>query len=232
MQAHPELRVKACSRNFCWGLFNRKERWGLSVLGWILLFVGLSASAVTFSLGVTPFLAINQPLQTDILVVEGWIHKFAIRKAAEEFRVGNYRRVLTTGGPVTGNGGYVNDFQTSASVGADRLIDAGVPTNFVQMVPCRVHARDRTYASAVALREWLRVNNCSIDSVNILTEGFHARRTRLLFQRALGENIKVGVISVESPDYELKYWWRYSEGVDEAFGEAIAYLYAKFIFRP
>ena len=55
---------------------------------------------------------------TDTLVVEGWIHEYAIRAAVEEFKKGSYQRVFTTGGPVVGNGGYVNDYQTSASVGA------------------------------------------------------------------------------------------------------------------
>ena len=71
--------------------------------------------------GIYPFLAITHRVNADVLVVEGWIHEYAIRAAAEEFRSGSYRRVFTTGGPVVGIGRYINDFQTSASVGADLL---------------------------------------------------------------------------------------------------------------
>ena len=31
------------------------------------------------------------------------------------------RKIFTTGGPVVGKGGYINDYQTSASVGAELL---------------------------------------------------------------------------------------------------------------
>ena len=79
-----------------------------------------------------------------------------IRSAVEEFRGGSYRRVFTTGGPVEGTGGYINDYNTSASVGAERLINYGLPNESLQMVPSRVMNRDRTYSSAVALRNWFR----------------------------------------------------------------------------
>ena len=52
--------------------------------------------------------------------------------------------------PENGNGGYVNDYYTSASVAAESLKKFGVPDDLVQMVPSRVIARERTYSSAVA----------------------------------------------------------------------------------
>jgi len=65
-----------------------------------------------------------------------------------------------------------------------------------------------------------------------MTLGPHARRSRLLFQKAFGKEVKVGVISVEDRDYDPAHWWRSSEGVREVLGEAIAYFYAKFFFSP
>lgn len=171
-------------------------------------------------------------VKTDVLVVEGWIHEYAIRGAAEEFRRGSYQRVFTTGGPVTGKGHYINDYQTSASVGADLLKNAGVPAEVVQMVPSRVMDRDRTYGSAVALREWFRRRNMDVQSVNVVTENAHARRTRLLFEKALGTDIAVGIIAVSNPDYDKGRWWWYSEGVKDVGSEALAYVYARFFFHP
>ena len=72
----------------------------------------------------------------------------------------------------------------------------------------------------------------SLHAVNIVTEDVHARRTRLLFQKALGNGVTVGIIAVPNPDYDAKRWWRYSEGVREVVGEVIAYLYARFFFVP
>jgi hypothetical protein len=53
-------------------------------------------------------------------------------------------------------GGYTNDYNTLASVAAARLRAAGLSPEVVRVVPSRVTERDRTYAAAVALRDWLR----------------------------------------------------------------------------
>ena len=160
------------------------------------------------------------------LVVEGWVHPYAIPVAGDEFRDRRYDRIFTTGGPVVGNGGYVNDFQTSASVGADLLQKAGIPGDLVQMVPSHVMGRDRTYSSALALKDWFREHNIEVTSMNVVTESTHARRTRMLFQKAFGAHTAIGVIAVPSPDYDPKHWWRYSEGVRDVIDESVAYLYA------
>lgn len=212
------------------GILNRKERWGLSWRGWLLITsVGLIAVYLVF-LNVHPFLAVTCRVNANILVVEGWVHKYADRLAVEEFKTGSYQQVLTTGGPVVGSGGYVNDYQTSASVGADLLKKLGLPSESLQMVPSREIGRDRTYSSAVALREWFRKHNVTVHAFNVVTEDTHARRTRLLFEKAFGGTVTVGIISVPNPDYDQRRWWRYSEGVKDVMSEGIAYLYAKFLF--
>ena len=129
---------------------------------------------------------------------------------------------------MVGYGGYINDYNTSASVGAQRLVSAGVPANRVQMAPSHVSGRDRTYSSALALREYFQTNGVTAKSFNVLTEDVHARRTRLGFEAAFGRETTVGIIAVPDPDYDAKHWWRYSEGVREIIGESIADVYAKF----
>jgi uncharacterized SAM-binding protein YcdF (DUF218 family) len=219
------------TQKFC-GLLTRKERWGLSWSGTIFVLIVSAGLAISVVLSVYPFLAMTQRVNANVLVVEGWVHKYAIRSAVEEFKTGSYQRVFTTGGPVVGNGGYVNDYQTSASVGADLLMKFGVPSEAVQMVPSHVMGRERTYSSALALRDWLRDQGISVGSFNVLTEDFHARRTRLLYEKAFGKDAVIGIIAVPSPDYDANHWWRYSDGVREALGESIAYLYARLFFFP
>jgi uncharacterized SAM-binding protein YcdF (DUF218 family) len=214
------------------GLFTRKERWGLSTRGWLAAVLIFLLAAALWLLNVQPFLAETHRVDAKILVVEGWIHEFAIRAAVSEFKSGSYEKIYTTGGPVVGEGGYSNDFNTSASVGAELLKKNGVADELLQMVPSHIAGRDRTYSSAVALRDWFRVHNVSIRSINVLTEDVHARRTQLLFQKAFGPGMTVGVISVPDPDYDAKHWWRYSEGVREVLGESIAWIYAKILFHP
>lgn len=213
-----------------WRIFVRKERWSLSSRGWLILACGLVVATAVFLRGVYPFLAVTHRVDSDVLVVEGWVHEYAIRSAAEEFRTHAYRRVFTTGGPVTGSGGYINDFQTAASVGADLLRKAGVPEQSLQMVPSRVMDRDRTFSSATALRDWIQKHEPVVRGINVVTEDTHARRTWLLFQMAFGKNVQVGIISIPNADYPANRWWHYSEGLKDVVSEFAAYVYAKILF--
>jgi uncharacterized SAM-binding protein YcdF (DUF218 family) len=214
------------------GVFVRRYRWGLSSKAKFFLLLLVLGLIATIFLGIYRFLAITEPVKSDVLVVEGWVHSYAIRASVEEFKTHSYRYIFTTGGPVVGKGGYVNDYQTSASVGADLLKEAGMPADLIQMVPSRVIGRDRTYSSAIALRDWLRVHDLRLQSFNVVTEGAHARRTRLLFEKAFGPGVRIGVIAVDSPDYDAKHWWYYSEGVEAVLTEGVAYLYVRFFFLP
>jgi hypothetical protein len=227
----PKSDLDDSSQKLC-GLLVRKERWGLSWRG------RLAGVALIFAVGfgliwnIHSFLAVNHPVKTNVLVVEGWVHLYAIDAAVKEFKTGHYKRVFATGGPVEGTGGYSNDYNTDASVGAEELVKAGIPAEFVQMAPSRVTYRDRTYGAAVALRDWFRAHNMQTGSINVLTEDAHARRTWLLFQEAFGKDVQVGIISVPDPDIDARHWWRSSEGVREVIGEGIAYIYARFFFWP
>ena len=209
-----------------------KERWGLSWRGRLTITAVALLVAYIVVFNIHSFLAVTHRVNANILVVEGWINEYAIRKGAEEFKDGPYERVFTTGGPVNGSGGYVNDYHTSASVGAEALQKLGVPADCIQIVPSHVIGRDRTYSSAIAMRDWFRDHDMTIDRMNILTAECHARRTQFLYQKAFGSNVKVGVIAAANPDYDPRRWWRYSDGVREVIGESIAYMYARFFFYP
>jgi hypothetical protein len=225
----PSLASPACKLG---GLLVRKPRWGLSWSGRLLALVVMLALGYMLVLRIHPFLCVTERADTDVLVVEGWLDSYALRAGAAEFKSGAYKRVFTTGGPIVGDGVYVNDYRTSASVGADGLKRSGVPANLVQIVASHENGRDRTYQSAVALREWFHKHNLPIHSINLLTEDAHARRSRLLFQMAFGDEVKVGIISAHNPDYDPAQWWKYSDGVRQVLGESIAYIYSKVFFYP
>jgi uncharacterized SAM-binding protein YcdF (DUF218 family) len=213
-----------------WGILSRKQRWGLSGRGWLILaFIGAAMGWVIMRT-IYPFLAVTDRVKANVLVVEGWVHYYAIRAGADEFRAGSYQHVFATGGPVAGTGKYTSDYMTSAHVGADLLLKAGLPEESLEMVASRVIERDRTYYSAVALRDRLHERGMIVRSINVVTENVHARRTRMLYQMAFGNDVKVGIIAARNPDYEAKRWWRCSEGVREVMSESIAYLYAKLFF--
>ena len=226
------LAAGCATRNALLGCITRRERWGLSVRGWLATTALLAAVALTCGRASYSFFAITQRADAPLLVMEGWVHEYAVVATKAEFSAGAYEQVVSTGGPVQGIGGYRNDYSTSASIGAGRLRTAGIPSDLVQMAPSRVIARDRTYHAALALRDWIHARGQKVSAVNVVTEDVHARRTRLLFQMALGDDVTVGVIAVPNPDYDASRWWRYSEGVRDVLGETISYLYAKLFFFP
>jgi hypothetical protein len=102
-------------------------------------------------LNIHPFLAVTHRVNTNVLVVEGWIQRYAIRGGTEEFKNGSYERIFTTGGPENAKGGDTNDYNTLASVAAEGLKKFGIRDDLVQMVPSRVIARERTYSSVMPL---------------------------------------------------------------------------------
>ena len=219
------------TRRFC-GILTRRERWGLSGRGWLVLTLLACAGILAVLHGIYPFLAVTRTVEAPVLVVEGWIIEPAIRVGAEHFKRGSYQRIFATGGTISRSANYPVGSETYAHRGAGILYKSGIAEKSVQMVPSGSSDRDRTYSSAVALRNWFRLHEPGVRAINIVTEGAHARRTRLLFEMALGGEVSVGVISVPSPDYDARHWWRFSEGVREVVGESVAYLYARIFFFP
>ena len=57
---HVNRQLLVVSYNRFFGLVNRKERWGLSWKGWLLVLALLIGLAMEFVYGVYPFLAVTQ----------------------------------------------------------------------------------------------------------------------------------------------------------------------------
>src|SRR3954454_18925685 len=151
------------------GLATRRERWGPSSQGWLVIAILVIGTAVSLTCAAYPFLAVTHCVNADTLVVEGWVHEYAIHAAVNEFQVGHYQHVFTTGGPVTGMGGYTNEYNTSAIQTAAQLRAEGISAELIPAVSAPISDRDRTYSAARALREWLRQHHSSVHGINVLT---------------------------------------------------------------
>ncbi len=95
------------SRHF-FGLLALRLRWGLSPLGWVLVFVVIVGGCVGLLFTISPFLCVTEPVQAEILIVDGWLQEPAMRAAAQEFQRGGYLMAITVGGPFARSGGYVS----------------------------------------------------------------------------------------------------------------------------
>jgi DUF218 domain len=214
-----------------WGLVSRRACLVPTWRGWLALGLAFAVAAFAGVREVHPFLAVTDPLPGGALVVEGWATDHALEEAAAEFHRRHYDRLYVTGGPIEW-GAPLAEYKTYAQRGAAVLLKLGLSAHEVQAAPAPRVRQDRTYAAAVGLRHWLRDHGVYETKLHVITEGPHARRSRLMFQEAFGPGVKVGITAVPVLDYDERHWWRYSAGVRGVVDEMVAYLYARFLFHP
>ena len=202
-----------------------------TALGWGVLLLLLAAVAVALLAGLYPFLAPDAPPRRGIMVVEGWIGDEALAAAVAAYRAGDYSRIACTGVPIE-TGSYLLPFHSYSEMTADRLRALGVADDEMIVATGKLARKDRTYLSALALRDALRERNIAETDIHLVTEGPHGRRSRLLFKKALGKRYRVGITCLPDPGYDPAHWYAYSQGVRKVIGELIAYAYAKFLFHP
>lgn len=210
-------------------LLRRQEAWVLTWQGWLALLT----CVLVVGLGGVPrlhdFLAVTAPVPAEVLVVDGWLDDEHVLEAMQEFRRQPYRRMVTVGAALP-KGYYLSDYKTFAELSRQTLLKVGFPSDRVVAVVAPVVRKDRTYASALAVRAWLekeswRVSGVPVRGINVFTEDTHARRSWQLYQKALEPRVKVGVISMPSLDYDSRRWWASSEGVKRVIFESLAWIY-------
>ncbi len=219
------------SNKTCWGLLRRRQCLVPTWRGWLALTGCLAVLVFVMVRAAFPFLAISEPAPGGALVVEGWVPDYILQAAIAEFNRNHYTKLYVTGIPLD-EGAPLSEYKNYANLGAAVLVKLGMSTNDVQPVPTEFTRRDRTYAMALSLKACLRQQQPTPTKVNLITEGPHARRSRLMFERALGDGFTVGVLAIPAKDYDERRWWRSSQGVRTVIGEAIAYAYARLLFHP
>ena len=220
MQPRHRLKVKI-------QLIQRQEVWLPTLQGWaMILFSFLLVLIITIA-NIHPFLAVTTPIPANILVVEGWLPDYAVEEAIAEYQRGSYEKLITTGTPLS-RGYYLAEYKNFAELTAATFRALGFDSKQLVAVPTPKVEKDRTYTSAVALREWLLASGLQVTGVNLFSWGPHTRRSWLIFRQTLAPQVPVGAIAVEPRAYDAKHWWRSSEGVRTVISELIAYLYARF----
>ncbi len=210
-----------------------KEHTGqrLTWLGWLVLASLILASFVGVLASLYPFLSPEKNPHEGLMVVEGWIHDFALDEAVLLYKAGNYSKIICTGVPIE-TGSYIQQFKSYPEMTANRLRKLGIPEDEILITIADETKKDRTYLAAVALRQSFMTYNIAETNIHLVTVGAHGRRSRMLFQKALGPDYAIGVTCLEASSYDSKSWYTCSEGVRSVIGEVIAYTYAKLFFHP
>lgn len=203
------------------GLLIRKEVWTLSLKGKLLVLALTVILAITAQREVNPFLSVTHPVHGEFLVVEGWIPTYVMSQVAAEFKNGKYRKLLLVTFDVE---------QYKSEWARDELVKHGVPPESIGTVLSPSVLKDRTYQLALSARNWFTQEEMTVSSLDVATVGPHARRSRLMFEKAFGNSTIIGIIALDDMAYDAQHWWRSSEGVREVLGEVIAYVYARLYF--
>lgn len=200
--------------------------WAVLVLGcFFLAIVSLLAKNIAF------FLAKQQPVEANVLVIEGWLELEALKQAYTEYKSGHYDLVITTGGAEARN--FTDQFDSYAEQAAHQLNLLGLSMDNLKVIPTPASAQDRTYLSAVMVRKSIEATP-SIDKVkgiNVFSGNVHSRRTYFLYKQAFDAlAIPIGIISASPEDFRLANWWQTSAGAKTVLVEFIGWVYAHCCF--
>lgn len=101
------------------------------------------------------------------------------------------------------------------------LLSNGVPATAMTLIGTNVA---NTFDESLAVRAWIEKTGAG--SVIIVTDWFHTRRARWIFQRELRDNnVRIEMSAAPAPDYNLTNWWRHEEGVVAFQNEVVKYIY-------
>lgn len=201
-------------------------KWRFKLLIAILLFAFLYYGFKN----IYSILAPQQNVNADILVVEAWLSDYALEESLSLFRSGEYQQMLVTGGPLN-YGYYLTDFRSTADAATETLFLIGASPDSTISVSRELVWRDRTYHTALKLKEFLQENNPEVTSFNLVSQGAHGARSWLLYKMAMPE-YEIGIVSIDEKLYDQNKWWKTSKGFRTVVTEAIGYFYIRCFFKP
>jgi hypothetical protein len=218
-------------------MFRRRAVWLPTVWGLIVLV----AIAAMFAIALLPRLGdylapTDRAVGSDgrgarLLVVEGWLDDDALDDAIVFARSGGYERVVTSGGPIEA-WRELQPWPTFAERAADYLRRHGAGTPPVVAAPAPETTQDRSYLSALVVRDWARREGLSLAAIDVFSAGVHARRSRLVYRMAFGSGVAVGIVAAPPRGYALERWWSTSDGAKTVVGELLALAWTKCCFWP
>jgi hypothetical protein len=210
-------------------LFRRREVWlpttwsflalGLSVLLLLLLAIGQ----------IHAFLAPSAPIGHGLLLVEGWLRKTELLSAIEVFQRGDYELLVATGGPASE---WDERYPTYADRAGDFLLRHGIRRDQLVVVSAPASAQERTYRSAITVRDWIEQTGRVNTAIDVYSRGPHSRRTWNLYRTAFGHEAPIGVIAAAPTEYDASTWWRTSAGARTVIYEALAWAWTECCFNP
>lgn len=213
-------------------LISRRERWGLTWAGWLLLMFLLAAFMAFFTFRIVPFLSAENPNNSKVVVLEGYVEDWAYPEIISRIDQIKPDLIITTGTSLD-QGFYLSGIPSTAYLTARSLIKLGVDSSLIHIVPVEPDVMvNRTYNSAIVVRKWLEQHHPEARSLNLISTAVHARRSHYLFHLVMEPDIATGNIVIPPKYFDAGNWFKTSRGFRVVISETIAWLYVRLFFGP
>ncbi|MCF8365089.1 MAG: YdcF family protein [Bacteroidales bacterium] len=213
-------------------LASRRERWALTIYGWLLLVFLLGLASMIYVKYIVGFLSAEKTIDAKILIVEGYMPDYGLDDIIKIFDEKNYSLIITSG-TTFDQGFYISGVKTAADLIRNSLINMGFDSTKVVAAPIQANIyRDRTYHSALSAYKYIRKNLPEINRINLVSLGPHARRSKYLFDMVFEPDIEVGNIVIPHISISGKNWYKSSRGFKSVLDETTSYFYVKLFFWP
>ena len=212
-------------------LYKKKSCRKPTLLGWIVIIAIVLIGGSLLLQNLYSFLTVNKPVKSKTMVIEGWIPDYSVKKAIQLFRDDHYENMIVTGIPIL-QWQSVSDYQNVAEATAAVIRKLGFrDTIYLAPIPSSI-LRDRTYSTAVVTKALFEQHPQWDKSFNIYSVGVHSRRSRLMFEKAFGNDYKIGIYADHDKSFDSAHWWKYSKGFRNVGNEFMAYLFVRLFFHP
>ncbi|MCD4698603.1 MAG: hypothetical protein K8S16_20430 [Bacteroidales bacterium] len=212
-------------------LVKQRVCYRLTFAGWLLI-LGFNFLLIFFILKyISIFLVVNKPLDTKILIIDGLLPGYAYDSIVKLIEKDKYKYVITTGVDVDYT--FNSDEQFNIADFSFKILSTKDIKNCkLHSAPAHLIYRDRTYSSAIALKDWFITQRIFPGEINVVSFSCHSRRTWVLYRKAFRDFARVGIISIRDQSYNYTKWYYYSRGVRQVLSETIGYLYSSIFFHP
>ena len=201
---------------------------GYRVLAVLAIATGLIAGLLTTRDTWLPtfagLLVVNDRLEkADVIVVLSAGSPWRNKKAALLYHQGLAAKIITLGNsyndhllPALGKS------ITDAELNAEIVFRSGVPLRDIVALQEKTAG---TYGEALLLKKYIDEKQ-SIDSMILVTSGFHSRRAKWIFHKVLRQNrVRIIAVEAEIPHFSTQNWWHSEHGVLALFNEYLKFAY-------
>lgn len=198
-----------------------------------MLFVTILPSSI-FIVYAEDFLSPVHENATDALLVECWIGKRGIEAAGSLYLSNNYSFIVLVGGLQESKWGEKTWNHTDYSKELLQNAFPEIEENRIMKVTTDIVTKNRTYASARSVEATIttpsaltfrRNSEIQVQNITIFTEGAHARRSTLVYERVFPNETEVFGYAWKPDQLYQGPWYQSSYRAKNLATELIGYFY-------